>query len=289
MGIRFSPASPCLCRRASMMKITFIGGGNMAAAMIGGMLTRGFAPADIQAVDVAPAARERLATEFGIAAHATADEAVGASDVVILAVKPQQMAEVAKALRPYIGRQLVVTIAAGIRTADLSRWLGGYRNIVRAMPNTPALLRAGVAGLYALSDVNESGRQSAQDILDAVGLTVWLDREEQLDAVTALSGSGPAYVFYFLEAMQEAGRAMGLPDAAGRTLSLQTLVGAARLAAESGESPETLRACVTSRGGTTERALTDMQSNNVKQHLIAAIFAAEARSRELGDEFGKVA
>ena len=271
------------------MKITFIGGGNMAAAMIGGMLARGFAAADIQAVDVAQAARDRLATEFGVAAHTTADQAVSVSDVVILAVKPQHMAEAAKALRPLLGGQLVVTIAAGIRTGDLSRWLGGYRNIVRAMPNTPALVRAGAAGLYALPDVGASDRRSAQDILGAVGLTVWLDREEHLDAVTALSGSGPAYVFYFLEAMQEAGRAMGLPETASRVLSLQTLVGAAQLAAESTESPETLRARVTSKGGTTERALAKMQSNNVKQQLVAAICAAEARSRELGDEFGKVA
>ena len=271
------------------MKITFIGGGNMAAAMIGGMLARGFAPADLCAVDVQDTARDRLVKDFGIATYASPDLPARQSDVLILAVKPQQMAAAAKGLRPVIQKQLVLTIAAGIRTADLSRWLGGYRNIVRAMPNTPALVRAGITGLYALPEVSESCRQAAQNLLDAVGLTVWLDSEDHLDAVTALSGSGPAYVFYFLEALQEAGRAMGLPLAASRALSLHTLAGAARLASESPEPPETLRARVTSKGGTTERALNEMEASQVKQHLVAAICAAQVRSRELGDEFGRVA
>ena len=271
------------------MKITFIGGGNMAAAMITGMLARGMAAADLRAVDVQEETRERLTKDFGIATHAAADLPARQSDVLILAVKPQQMAEVAKGLRPLIQKQLVLTIAAGIRTADLCRWLGGYRNIVRAMPNTPALVGAGIAGLYALPEVSEAGRQTAQSLLDAVGSTVWLDSEDHLDAVTALSGSGPAYVFYFLEAMQEAGRAMGLPDAASRALSLQTLAGASRLAAESPEPPATLRARVTSSGGTTERALKEMEAGHVKQHLVAAICAAQARSRELGEQFGKAA
>ncbi|MES2353330.1 MAG: pyrroline-5-carboxylate reductase [Pseudomonadota bacterium] len=268
------------------MRITFIGGGNIAAAMIGGMIARGFAIADICAVDIFPAARERLAKEFGITTYAEFAEPAKQSDVLIFAVKPQQMAEVAKGLRQTIAEQLVLTIAAGIRTADLSRWLGGYRNLVRAMPNTPALVRAGVTGLYALPEVNENGRQTAQQLLEAVGQTVWLNEEDQLDAVTALSGSGPAYVFYFLEALQAAGNAMGLSPEVSRILSLQTLTGAGRLALESTDSPETLRARVTSKGGTTERALNEMEASLVKQHLIAAICAAQVRSRELGDEFG---
>jgi pyrroline-5-carboxylate reductase len=271
------------------MKITFIGGGNMASAMIGGMLARGFAASDIMAVDIVQSARERLTKDFGIVAYADFQEPAQQSQVLILAVKPQQMAEVAKILRPLITKQLVVTIAAGIRTADLSRWLGGYNNIIRAMPNTPALVRAGIAGLYALPEVGEAERQVAQRLLDAVGQTVWLNEESHLDAVTALSGSGPAYVFYFLEAMQEAGRVMGLPTEASRALSLQTLAGAAKLAAESEESPATLRARVTSKGGTTERALNEMEAKAIKQHLIAAICAAQTRSRELGDEFGVTA
>ena len=268
------------------MKITFIGGGNMAAAMIGGMLARGFAVGDIHAVDVIDTARERLRRDLSIGTYAAADQCAPASDVVILAVKPQQMSAAARTLRPLIRQQLILSIAAGIRTADLSRWLGDYRNIVRAMPNTPALVRAGVSGLYAMAQVSQTQRNAAQSLLDAVGETVWLDDESQLDAVTALSGSGPAYVFYFLEALQEAGRAMGLPEAASRALSLHTLLGAAKLAAASSEPAETLRARVTSKGGTTERALDEMEARQVKQHLIAAIRAAEARSRELGDEFG---
>jgi len=268
------------------MRILFIGGGNMAAAMIGGMIARGVAAADIQAVDVLDAARDRLIQDFGILTHATFEVPSKESDVLILAVKPQQMATVAKALYPSITNQLVLTIAAGIRTSDLSRWLGGYGNIVRAMPNTPALVRAGVAGLYARSEVTENGRLAAQQLLDAVGQTVWLDDENQLDAVTALSGSGPAYVFYFLEAMQMAGQSMGLSAEVSRVLSVQTLVGAAKLASESPESPETLRARVTSKGGTTERALNEMEAREVKAHMIAALQAAQVRSRELGDEFG---
>ncbi|MBA2690635.1 MAG: pyrroline-5-carboxylate reductase [Burkholderiales bacterium] len=270
------------------MKVTFIGGGNMAAAMIGGMLARGFAAADIRAVDVAEAARERLAKDFGIATHATASGCADNSDVVVLAVKPQQMAGVAKQLRLLVGKQLVLTIAAGIRTSDLCRWLGGYRNIIRAMPNTPALVQAGITALYARAEVSQPSRAAAQSLLDAVGETVWLDDESQLDAVTALSGSGPAYVFYFLEALQEAGRSMGLSASVSRVLSLQTLLGAAKLAATGGEAPEVLRARVTSQGGTTERAINEMEANAVKQHMVSAILAAKARSHELGAEFGSV-
>jgi len=268
------------------MRILFIGGGNMAAAMIGGMIARGVATTDIQAVDVLESARERLNKDFGVLTHAAFEAPAIESDVLILAVKPQQMVAVAKALYPSITHQLVLTIAAGIRTSDLSRWLGGYRNIVRAMPNTPALVRAGVAGLYALPEVTENGRRSAQRLLDAVGQSVWLDDENQLDAVTALSGSGPAYVFYFLEAMQMAGQSMGLSADVSRILSIQTLVGAGKLAAESVEPPETLRARVTSKGGTTERALNEMEAREIKRHMIAALHAAQVRSRELGDEFG---
>ena len=268
------------------MKIAFIGGGNMAAAMIGGMIARGVAASDIQAVDINEAARERLAKDFGVATFAAFEEPAAQSDVLILAVKPQQMAEVAKALRPVVAKQLILTIAAGIRIADLSRWLGGYRNVVRAMPNTPALVRAGISGLYALPEVSEDGREAVQRLLDAVGETVWVAEESQLDAVTALSGSGPAYVFYFLEAMQEAGRVMGLPPEASRLLSLQTLAGAAKLASESSEPPATLRAKVTSKGGTTERAINEMEAKAIKQNLVTSICAAQVRSRELGDEFG---
>lgn len=268
------------------MKVTFIGGGNMAAAMIGGMIAQGMSSADIHAVDISPETRERLSQEFKIQTFAEATTPSQNSDVLILAVKPQQMAEVAKSLQSVIDKQLIITIAAGIQTSTLSRWLAGYKNVVRVMPNTPALVRAGFSGLYADSVVNEQGRKVAQDLLNAIGETLWFEREEQLDSVTALSGSGPAYVFYFIEAMEEAGRKMGLSPEASRLMSVQTIAGAVKLAAGSQDTAQVLRQKVTSKGGTTERALKTMEQADIKNHFIAAILAAEERSRELGNELG---
>jgi pyrroline-5-carboxylate reductase len=269
------------------MRIAFVGGGNMAAAMIGGLLQQGFPAGDIAVVEVLAEARERLARDYGVEVHAAPDLAVPSADLVIMAVKPQQMREAARGLARSLANQLVVTIAAGITTGSLVSWLGGYRSIVRAMPNTPALVRVGMTGLFALSEVSAEGRQAAERLLRAVGKTVWVEEEGQLDAVTALSGSGPAYVFYFLEAMQEAGRVLGLADATARLLAEQTFLGASMLAAESEEAPELLRARVTSKGGTTEAALKAMENSGVKGHVIAAIQAAAARSRELGREYGR--
>ncbi len=269
------------------MKVTFVGGGNMGAAIIGGLVGKGFAAADITVVEPGAAAREALASRFGVAVREAAGPGMPVAGALVLAVKPQQMRDAVKALLPLDPTTLVVTIAAGIRIADLSRWLGGHAAIVRAMPNTPALVHAGVTGLYAPAAVGAEGRSRAETLLGAVGETVWLPREEDLDAVTAVSGSGPAYVFYFIEALEQAGVEMGLAPQAARALALGTFVGAAKLARERGEDPAVLRAQVTSKGGTTERALAEMERAALKGRFVDAVKAARSRSRELGEQFGR--
>ena len=269
------------------MKLTFLGGGNMGAAIVGGLIARGFPASDIVVIEPAAAAREALAGEFGVAVRDAAGRDLPRADALVLAVKPQHMREAVRPLLPLDPATVVVTIAAGIRIADLSRWLGGHAAIVRAMPNTPALVHAGVAGLYAPPAVDAEGRDRAQTLLGAVGETVWLPREEDLDAVTAVSGSGPAYVFYFIEALERAGVEMGLAPEAARTLALGTFAGAAKLAQARGEDPAVLRAKVTSKGGTTERALREMEGAALKARFIEAVKAACARSKELGEESGR--
>jgi pyrroline-5-carboxylate reductase len=269
------------------MNITFIGGGNMAGAIIGGLVHKRWPRKAIRVVEIAPAARAALERAFRVKTQEALDAQAAKAGCIVLAVKPQQMREVAGALKPRLGRQLVITIAAGIRLKDLSRWLGGYRRIVRVMPNTPALVHAGISGLYAPAGLGRADRTVAEKILGAVGSCVWVGREEALDAVTAVSGSGPAYVFYFIEALERAARELGLPAAMARRLALDTFTGAARLAAGSSDPPETLRSRVTSRGGTTERALAAMEADRVKDAIARAVRAAAERSRELGDELGK--
>ena len=269
------------------MKITFIGGGNMASAIIGGLLRKRWPRGAIQVVEVAQPARARLARAFKVKVRAALDAGAAASDCIVLAVKPQQLREAARALRPVLARQLVITIAAGVRVKDLSRWLGGYPRIVRVMPNTPALALAGISGLYASRAVNATGRAAAQRILGAVGVTLWFKREEDLDAVTAVSGSGPAYVYYLLEALERAARELGLTADAAQRLAHETFSGALKLVAQTGESPATLRARVTSKGGTTERALASLAADRVADAIVRAVNAAARRSRELGDELGK--
>jgi pyrroline-5-carboxylate reductase len=241
-------------------------------------------------VEIEPDSRKLLATRFGIATFAAVDPAsVGSADVIVLAVKPQQMRGVARELLPLLKRQLVLTIAAGIRLADLSRWLLGYQRLVRAMPNTPALVGAGMAGLYAMAAVDAEGKAHASAILEAVGQVMWCRREADLDLITAVSGSGPAYVFYFLEAMDRAAHELGIDPLDARRLVNATFAGALRLAEQSSVAPADLRAQVTSKGGTTERALGMMEEAGVKQAIVAAIKAAAERSRELGDELGRQA
>ena len=269
------------------MKIAFIGGGNMAAALIGGLIKRGVAPLDLYAIDVSEEARARTAQQFGVKTGAAADAALAGYDAIVLAVKPQVLKSVSEALAPHLSTQLVISIAAGIRAADLSRWLGGYARIVRTMPNTPALVGMGVTGLAALAGVDEAGRSLASQVLGAVGETVWFDDESKIDAVTAISGSGPAYVFYFIEAMQEAARQLGMDEAQGRALAVATFTGAAQLAAQSGEPASVLRERVTSKGGTTAAALASFDAQGVKDAIVRGVLAADARAKEMGDELGK--
>jgi len=274
------------------MTTTFIGGGNMATALIGGMRARGVAIGEFRVVEPMAEARARLAASHpGIALFPeTTRDAVAGAALVVLAVKPQQMRSAAQALAPHLAgapAPVVLSIAAGIRLADLARWLGGHGRLVRAMPNTPALLGKGISGVYAPSTVDESGRALAAAVLDAAGDQVWVDTEAMLDAVTGVSGSGPAYVFYFLEALEEAARDLGFSAPDARRLAYATFAGAVALAQASPEAPAALRAQVTSRGGTTERALAAMDADAVKAKIVAAVKAAAVRAGELGDVFGK--
>ena len=270
------------------MVTTFIGGGNMASAIVGGLLARGADSADLRVVEPLVAQRERLAARFpGVVLYATVvAEAILGADTVVLAVKPQQMRDAARQLSPFIGAvPLVLTIAAGVRCADLGRWLGGYTRIVRAMPNTPALIGAGISGLYATPDVR-AGAGAAVAVLEACGEVFWCDREADLDAVNAVSGNGPAYVFYFLEALEQAGIDLGLAPPLARRLAYATFAGSVALAQKSTDPPATLRANVTSKGGTTARSLEVMNAAGVGKHFVDAVKAGAARAKELGDEIG---
>ncbi len=268
-------------------RISFVGGGNMATALIGGLVERGFAADRMQVVDPSQESRERLVRDFGIRAIEGVDDDVLESDLIVLAVKPQQMKAAVTPLAGRLERQLVVSIAAGMRTAEISRWLGGYRLLVRAMPNTPALIGAGITGLWADPAVDAAGRDAAGHVMSAVGSVVWIDDETKMDAVTAVSGSGPAYVFYFIEALEQAGRTLGFDNAVAHKLAVETVLGAARLAAGSDEPPGVLRDRVTSKGGTTAAALASMSESGFVDAIVRAVRAAEARGRELGNELGK--
>jgi pyrroline-5-carboxylate reductase len=269
------------------MKIAFVGGGNMASAIIGGLIAKGTPAGSMVVIEIDPGARLRLMGEFGVTTVEAPGAELATATAVILAVKPQHMPAVARKVAAHAGDPLFVTIAAGIRLANLSRWLGNRARVVRAMPNTPALVHAGVTGLYAPPAVDRDDREAAQNLMASVGATLWFDREEDLDAVTAVSGSGPAYVFYAMEALEEAARRLGLAEGAARSLALWTFVGAAKLAIERGEDPAVLRAQVTSPGGTTERALEVLEAAGVKELFIDAVRAACERSRELGEASGK--
>lgn len=268
------------------MKITFLGGGNMANALIGGLLQQGFAAADIQVVELNAENREKLGRTYGVTCHAGPDAAAWACDLIVLAVKPQQMKEAVAPLIPFLQAQVVVSIAAGLGLDTLSRWLGGHRKVVRSMPNTPALIGAGITGLCALPEITAGERDAADRVLQAVGSTVWIDDEGKMDAVTAVSGSGPAYVFLFIEALQQAAAELGFTPEQGRQLSIETVLGAAKLAAQSPEPAAVLRERVTSKGGTTEAALRVMAEKAVKEGIVAGVQAAEARGRELGAQLG---
>lgn len=267
-------------------KLSFIGGGNMARALIGGLQKNNFAMANINVVEPDAEKRAQLHAAFGITVTEQLPS-VSDSDVIVLAVKPQQLRDLSIFLGSLLQNQLIISIAAGIRSKDLARWLGGYQAIVRVMPNTPAQIQAGVSALFALPAVTQLQRGQANMLLSAAGETLWLDDEAKMDAVTAISGSGPAYVFYFIEALQQAAVELGLSTEEARLLSLHTFLGASQLAEQSTETPATLRTQVTSKGGTTERALQSLESADVKTAIIKAALAAAIRSKELGDQFEK--
>jgi pyrroline-5-carboxylate reductase len=269
------------------MNILFIGGGNMAAAIIGGLIAKGWPAASLCAVDVVPAALEALRSRYGIRTAVDGAAEARQADCVVLAVKPQQLREVAISLAPAMNGRLVLSIAAGIRGADLARWLGGQARVVRAMPNTPALVGAGISGLYALPGVSDGDRRNAESVLAAVGETFWVEDEPALDAVTAVSGSGPAYVFYFIEALEQAARELGLPADSARRSALATFAGAVKLALADGSDPAVLRARVTSKGGTTERAIALLDEAGVKAAMARAVQGARQRAIEMGDELGR--
>ena len=269
------------------LKIGFIGGGNMATALIGGLAGKLTAGGNIHVVDINADSLQKLERQFGVTGAQQIGLALEQVDVIVLAVKPQQMKDVVAQLKPHITTQLVLSIAAGIRAVDLSRWLGGHAAIVRTMPNTPALIGQGITGMVALAGVSDAQRAAADAIMRAVGATVWLDDEALIDPVTAVSGSGPAYVFYFIEAMQQAASEMGLSAEQGTQLAIATFTGASQLAAQSSEPISVLRERVTSKGGTTHAALTSMEASGVKEAIVAALKAAAARGKELGEEFGR--
>jgi pyrroline-5-carboxylate reductase len=269
------------------MKITFLGGGNMASALIGGLKKQGFSVAGIQVVEPVAEVRERLVETFGVRCTAAVDAAAMNCEALVLSVKPQVMKEALAPVLDHISGQLVISIAAGLRLADIGRWLGGYRRLVRTMPNTPALIGAGITGLFADPSVDREGRGMAEKILGAVGTTLWIADEAKMDAVTAVSGSGPAYVFYFIEALESAARELGFDDAAARKLAVETFVGASRLAESSSEPVSVLRQRVTSKGGTTEAALDSFMSDAIAAAIGRGVKAADNRGRELGDMMGR--
>jgi pyrroline-5-carboxylate reductase len=267
-------------------RIAFIGGGNMAQALITGLKQRAFPMQQITVIDPDAGKYDRLQKNLGVlTAQSLSGQALHV-DVIVLAVKPQQLKAVAESLAPFLQSQLVISVAAGIRTADLSRWLNGYRTLVRTMPNTPAQIQAGVTGVFALADVNNTQRQLADTLLQAAGEVVWLTDEAQLDAVTAISGSGPAYVFLLIEALTEAGVALGLDQAQALKLSIATFRGASLLAAASETPVATLREQVTSKGGTTEQGLLSLNQHNIHAIMQHAAQQAANRAKTLGDELG---
>jgi pyrroline-5-carboxylate reductase len=265
--------------------ISFIGGGNMASAIIGGLLKQGLTSRHIDVVEPFAEARDKLLSQFGIAALHGPGPALAKAELVVWAVKPQTFKEAALQTRFHTKHALHLSVAAGIRSDSIASWLGTQR-VVRAMPNTPALVGKGMTALFGRPAVTAEDRQRVERVIATTGQFLWVDPESQLDAVTALSGSGPAYVFYFLEAMTQAGIDMGLTQEQAHQLAVGTFVGASELARASDDPPDVLRQRVTSKGGTTYAAITSMEQDNVKNLFMRALHAAKHRARELGDEFG---
>ena len=269
-------------------RIAFIGGGNMARSLVGARLRSGAAAETLRVAEPDAGTRDRLAADFGIAVFADGVDAVDTADLIVLAVKPQVLGEVCTGLGAALGsrRPLIVSIAAGIRIAAIDHWLGGGFPIVRCMPNTPALIGAGATALHANAQADAEARASAESLLASAGSTVWIDDEALMDVVTALSGSGPAYFFLLIEALEDAAVAGGLPRETARALAVQTALGAARMADEDAESPARLRERVTSPGGTTQAALDAFAHGGLRALVADAVAAATTRGRELSAQFG---
>ena len=266
-------------------RIAFIGGGNMASAIIGGLLKQGWPASQIDVVEPFDEARAKLQSEFGIVAHANAADFLARADLVVWAVKPQTFKDAAAQTQAHTRAALHLSVAAGIRSDTIAQWLGSQR-VVRAMPNTPALIGRGITALFARAAASDADKALVNQVLGSTGEVMWVGAEAQIDAVTALSGSGPAYMFYVMEAMREAGIGMGLDAAQAYQLAVATFIGAGELAKASTEPPEVLRQRVTSKGGTTYAALSAMEASGIKPAFIAAMQAAQARAREMGEEFG---
>ena len=266
--------------------LAFIGGGNMATAILGGLIRSGTPGANLIVLDPNADQRARLERDFGVRTLAAADATLAEADAVVWAVKPQSFKDAAAPCAPFVGGAMHLSVMAGIRSDAIAQATGSDR-VVRSMPNTPALIGQGISGLYARPAVSAAERAQVESLLAPTGDVVWVEREVDLDAVTALSGSGPAYVFYFIEAMVAAAERMGLTAEQGKQLALATFGGATELARRSDDTPATLRERVTSKGGTTYAALTTLQAQGVQDSFIAAMLAAQARARELGDEFGR--
>ncbi|MFM2209616.1 MAG: hypothetical protein RIQ96_1259 [Pseudomonadota bacterium] len=267
-------------------RIAFIGGGNMASAIIGGLVRQGLPPDRISVVEPFEAARDKLRTDHGVQAEAHAGEALRQATLVVWAVKPQTFGDAARPVQPFTANALHLSVAAGIRSDSIAKWLGSER-VVRAMPNTPALIGQGMTALFARPAASADDRATVEQVLRPIGELLWVEREELLDAVTALSGSGPAYVFFFIEAMTAAAIEMGLSAGQAQRLAIGTFAGASALAQRSDEPPAVLRERVTSKGGTTHAAITSMQSDAVDALFAKALRAARDRAKELGDEFGR--
>jgi pyrroline-5-carboxylate reductase len=266
--------------------LAFIGGGNMARSLIGGLIARGANASDIIVADPVPAQREALQAQFAVSV--TGDNAVAAMDaqLVILAVKPQEMHNVTAGIERAMSIDtLIVSVAAGIKASDIQRWAGG-RPVVRCMPNRPALQGCGMTALYATQDVGADARRRAEDVLSAVGATLWVTEESHMDIVTAVSGSGPAYFFLLIEMLEQAGMTLGLSAEVSHRLAVETAYGSGLMAREASESPATLREQVTSKGGTTEAALKHLEAHNVRAIFADAVAAAARRSSELAQQFG---
>lgn len=271
------------------VKLAFIGGGNMASSLIGGLVADNIDPNLIKVADPVDGLRENLAARYGIHTSNNNLDVISDADVIVLAVKPQQLKNVVEELGPVVKETdpLVVSVAAGIHSEDINQWLGGDVAVVRTMPNTPALVQSGATALFANEQVSEKQRDLAESIMRATGLTLWVDDESLMDAVTALSGSGPAYFFRIMEAIEAAGIKLGLPAETSRLLTLQTAFGAAKMALESTESASTLRENVTSPGGTTEQGLKVLDENNIDRVFTDVLTAARDRSKELAKILGE--